>query len=215
MKKKNVILLGILLLVAVTSGIVAVTYSRYMTTANGSSTANIAKWIIRVNGDDIVQHNTFDTNTFTWLKDENVGDVQEDYIAPGVTGVTSIVLDASEAMVDVEYTISVDQSALAAFRDYDQLQILIGEEGEEVNLLQNGVSAYTGTILRAETLAAEDVNPEDPSIGTVTIPVKIVWNYYDDVAHNTSDSTLGNTIDEISLPVTVVAKQLVTTTPQP
>ena len=91
MKKKNVILLGILLLVAVTSGIVAVTYSRYMTTANGSSTANIAKWIIRVNGDDIVQHNTFDTNTFTWLKDENVGDVQEDYIAPGVTGLTSIV----------------------------------------------------------------------------------------------------------------------------
>ena len=116
-------------------------------------------------------------------------------------------------MVDVEYTISVDQEALATFRDYNQLQILIGKEGEEVNLLQNGVSAYTGTILRAETLAAEDVNPEDPSIGTVTIPVKIVWNYYDDVAHNTSDSTLGNTIDEISLPVTVVAKQLVTTTP--
>lgn len=195
MKKKNVILLGILLLVAVTSGIVAVTYSRYMTTANGNSSAKIAKWEIKINGEDVTTTNTFSAGEFTWTRLNDAGSVAEGYIAPGYQGETTIELDATNCMVDMDYEISIDPSGMPEIlKGKSQFSIVIGDD-TVLDIDGGSLTTYNGDI----TVDSEDK--------IVRIPVKIIWENNEN--NNETDTLIGSTIEEITIPVTVTASQYV------
>ena len=199
--RKNFVLLGILLLVAVTSGVVAVTYSRYITTAQGNSSATVAAWNITINNDgDVATTNTFTSNDFTWRNNNSAGNVLADHIAPGVTGETSILLDATNTQVDVEYSITIDtQDLVNNFAGCSQLSITIGSGADAVTLDFNDNSgdpiSYEGNIW----LTSADK--------TVTIPITIDWA--NENSNNESDTLIGATISSIDIPVSVTVSQVV------
>lgn len=199
--RKNFVLLGILLLVAVTSGVVAVTYSRYITTAQGNSSATVAAWNITINNDgDVATTNTFTSNDFTWTNNNSAGNVLADHIAPGVTGQTSILLDATNTQVDVEYSITIDtQDLVNNFAGCSQLSITIGTGADAVTLDFNDNSgdpiSYEGNIW----LTSADK--------TVTIPITIAWA--NENSNNESDTLIGATISSIDIPVSVTVSQVV------
>ncbi len=110
MKKKNVLVLTVLLLVAVTVGMVSVTYSRYVSTFNTASGVTAAKWNIKVTDKGVTDKEEFSLNNFTWT---HAGNVKDGVIAPGSEGVATIVIDTTETEVDTVYEVVVDDAALA------------------------------------------------------------------------------------------------------
>ena len=181
--KKIIILVVILLLLALTSGIVATTYARYVSRATGTGDAKVATWAVQVNETNIVQNSTFalDSSFVTWSDSEYIAD---GYIAPSRTGTFKIKLDTTGSKVAVKYTIQIDTSSLDS---YDQIQIT------KVNNQPLSGDSYSGII------SLDDVDTP------IEIPVEISWTNSD--ANNTSDTSIGSTVDTLSIPVTVTAEQ--------
>lgn len=196
MKKKNVLLLGIFLLVAVTSGIVAVTYSRYLTEANGKSSAQIARWHILVNKEEVTQTKEFTIDDFTWEYKNTSGAVLENHIAPGVKGSTEIELDVTQTDVTLNYAISIDTTTLATtFGKYPQLVVRVG--GEAVDLTTGSViEGYTDVI----DVTAENANK------VVTVPIEIEWLNSEE--NNELDTEIGSTLETIEIPIKVTVSQV-------
>lgn len=181
--KKIIILVVILLLLALTSGIVATSYARYVSRATGTGDAKVATWAVQVNETNIVQNSTFalDSSFVTWSDSEYIAD---GYIAPSRTGTFKIKLDTTGSKVAVNYTIQIDTSSLDS---YDQIQIT------KVNNQPLSGDSYSGII------SLDDVDTP------IEIPVEISWTNSD--ANNTSDTSIGSTVDTLSIPVTVTAEQ--------
>lgn len=181
--KKIIILVVILLLLALTSGIVATTYARYVSRATGTGDAKVATWAVQVNETNIVQNSTFalDSSFVTWSDSEYIAD---GYIAPSRTGTFKIKLDTTGSKVAVNYTIQIDTSSLDS---YDQIQIT------KVNNQPLSGDSYSGII------SLDDVDTP------IEIPVEISWTNSD--ANNTSDTSIGSTVDTLSIPVTVTVEQ--------
>lgn len=181
--KKIIILVVILLLLALTSGIVATTYARYVSRATGTGDVKVATWAVQVNETNIVQNSTFalDSSFVTWSDSEYIAD---GYIAPSRTGTFKIKLDTTGSKVAVKYTIQIDTSSLDS---YDQIQIT------KVNNQPLSGDSYSGII------SLDDVDTP------IEIPVEISWTNSD--ANNTSDTSIGSTVDTLSIPVTVTAEQ--------
>ena len=181
--KKIIILVVILLLLALTSGIVATSYARYVSRATGTGDAKVATWAVQVNETNIVQNSTFalDSSFVTWSDSEYIAD---GYIAPSRTGTFKIKLDTTGSKVAVKYTIQIDTSSLDS---YDQIQIT------KVNNQPLSGDSYSGVI------SLDDVDTP------IEIPVEISWTNSD--ANNTSDTSIGSTVDTLSIPVTVTVEQ--------
>ena len=181
--KKIIILVVILLLLALTSGIVATSYARYVSRATGTGDAKVATWAVQVNETNIVQNSTFalDSSFVTWSDSEYIAD---GYIAPSRTGTFKIKLDTTGSKVAVKYTIQIDTSSLDS---YDQIQIT------KVNNQPLSGDSYSGII------SLDDVDTP------IEIPVEISWTNSD--ANNTSDTSIGSTVDTLSIPVTVTVEQ--------
>lgn len=181
--KKTALLLVVVLLVALTTAIVGFTYSRYLSSATGTSTAKVAKWAVKVNDTDIIQNKTFtlDSKYITWNSSDKVAN---GYIAPGSTGTMKIKLDTTGSQVAVKYTISVDATALDK---YSQIKITT------INGAPVTDNTYTGTIALADV--------DTP----VEIPIVITWENND--ATNESDTTIGSTIEELEIPINVTVEQ--------
>lgn len=181
--KKIIILVVILLLLALTSGIVATSYARYVSRATGTGDAKVATWAVQVNETNIVQNSTFalDSSFVTWSDSEYIAD---GYIAPSRTGTFKIKLDTTGSKVAVNYTIQIDTSSLDS---YDQIQIT------KVNNQPLSGDSYSGII------SLDDVDTP------IEIPVEISWT--NSGANNTSDTSIGSTVDTLSIPVTVTVEQ--------
>lgn len=181
--KKIIILVVILLLLALTSGIVATTYARYVSRATGTGDAKVATWAVQVNETNIVQNSTFalDSSFVTWSDSEYIAD---GYIAPSRTGTFKIKLDTTGSKVAVKYTIQIDTSSLDS---YDQIQIT------KVNNQPLSGDSYSGII------SLDDVDTP------IEIPVEISWTNSE--SNNTSDTSIGSTVDTLSIPVTVTVEQ--------
>lgn len=181
--KKIIILVVILLLLALTSGIVATSYARYVSRATGTGDAKVATWAVQVNETNIVQNSTFalDSSFVTWSDSEYIAD---GYIAPSRTGTFKIKLDTTGSKVAVNYTIQIDTSSLDS---YDQIQIT------KVNNQPLSGDSYSGII------SLDDVDTP------IEIPVEISWTNSE--ANNTSDTSIGSTVDTLSIPVTVTVEQ--------
>lgn len=189
-KKKSLILIIALLLVAVTSGVVTLTYSRYISTATGTDTAKVAPWKINVNNTDIVANNTFTTDTIIWSQSSYTS---EGYIAPGRTGTFEIEIDPTGSKVALEYKIAIDTTAITN----SNITISSVKVGATELVGSNGI--YTDNFTLAE------VESGNTKIVTVTIS----WTDENTDTANTADTTTGQAATDISIPVTVTATQLV------
>lgn len=182
-KKKTIVLVVVLLLLGLSVGALATSYARYMSRASGTGNAKVATWAVQVNKTNIIQNSTFalDDSYITWSQSDYIAD---GYIAPSRTGTFKINLDTTGSKVAVKYTIQIDSSSID---DYNQIQIT------KVNNQALTGKSYTGII------DLEDVDTP------LEIPVEIAWT--DAGATNVSDTTIGSTVDNLSIPVTVTVEQ--------
>lgn len=172
--KRLFVVAVLLLLVAVSLS----TYAIYKSSATGSSSAEVAKWGVKINETNIVQEDTFtfDASDIVWDSNPNV---KEGKIAPGSTGTITFEIDASESEVSVDYTVALDTSSI------DNEKIVITNNDENAS----GTIAYSST--------AENMKK--------TITISVVWNAEDEPDVNTKDTAMAGTTIEI--PVTVTATQ--------
>jgi len=101
--KKEFGLLFVLLVIAVTTGIVAVTYSKFFSSAKSNDSLRVASWVVKVNNKVV----TTDDHVFTFddiIIDDN-DNVSDGMFAPGVSATLPITIDASDCDVAVDYEI--------------------------------------------------------------------------------------------------------------
>ena len=176
--KKIMSIAALVLLLVVTSGVIAFTYSRYTSGATGSVGVTIAAWKVKVNTTDITATNTF---TLTAGNFANNTYVKDNLIAPGVTAKIPVELDATGTEVSVDYKIEISGT------------ITVTPANAKIKL-KNG-AAVEGTI------------DKDASNKKKTIEVEIVWeNNEANNAADTANGTSTSLTATIPLKVTATQK---------
>ncbi len=100
MKKNKKILFVILILLAIVlSFIGGKTFSKYMSTIQGSGTAEIANWVFKVNGTEDLVKNVDLLSTY------NNETLIDNKVAPGTSGSFNIIIDATGSEVGVDYKV--------------------------------------------------------------------------------------------------------------
>ena len=108
-----IVILSISLFVVVRS-----TYARYTTTASNSKDIKVSKWLIKVNSSNVTtSDHSFDIGEIKW---DNTGiKATSGTIAPGMSGVFYIVIDASDTNVVCDYEVVIDKDKLPDFISLD------------------------------------------------------------------------------------------------
>ncbi|HIT22951.1 MAG TPA: hypothetical protein IAD45_00870 [Candidatus Faecimonas intestinavium] len=183
MNKKKGLVFGILIALVLVVSVAATSYARYISKARGTGDAKVATWAVQVNDTNIVNSSTFnlDGDYVTWSDSDYIAD---GYIAPGRTGNLKIKLDTTGSKVAIKYSITIDSSAID---DYSQIKIT------KVNNQTLSGDTYTGII------SLDDVDT------ALEIPIEIAWTNAD--ATNTSDTEIGSSISNISIPISVTVEQ--------
>ncbi len=174
--KKILIAAILLLLVAVSYS----TYAIYRSTATSSDSIRAAKWIINANNTDIVENNTF---TLGNLNCGNSPIGKNNTIAPGDTCTATILIDADGSEVDVNYTVSIDTSALTTLGN------------SQISVTAHSGSNLTGTIGYSATAGAMEA----------TVVLDVAWTAVDSDAQNTTD--INTSLANLAIPVTVSVVQ--------
>ena len=103
--RKEFDLIFILLIIAITTGIVAVTYSKFFSSSKSDNDLSVARWVVKVNNRIVTDNN----HTFTFddiIIDKN-DNVEEGMFAPGVSATLPITIDAKDSDVAVDYEVNV------------------------------------------------------------------------------------------------------------
>lgn len=182
MKKKKLGILVALLLIA-SAG--AYTYARYTDTFTGTGTADVAKWAVKVTGEDTKE---FD---LTLVPTEDVN-VAAGKLAPGGTAAGTIELDLSGTEVSTEYTLTIgDVSKLPAGVTISKIEAKNGGSTIELNAGNN----FTDTITHEEIVTN----------GKVELTVTVEWANDED--NNATDTAAGVADTDLTIPVSVFVNQ--------
>jgi len=185
MKKNRMMRLasGLLVAVLLTTCVISGTFAKYVSEAEATDTARVAKWNVSVVDKDS-QNFTF--NLFNTIKDSdgqsNETDVDADLIAPGTSGEFEIALSSdSEVTFDykVDYTVTND----------GDVPILFSVDG---HTWTDDLADVTGTIAATADLYQDikvqwkwdfgenvDDNPHGTGQKTVTVAVKVTFTQVD------------------------------------
>lgn len=197
--KKIFILLTIIMLCFTIYKIVS-TYALFETQLQKNVKADVGKWNIKVNAEDITNTTThsFTMNTF---KISQSPYTKENKIAPGMDGTFEIDIEPQDTQVSIRYDIAIDSTELT--NQSIKLNSVM-EKNNNNEIIKTAENTYTGVIplekINKDYLEAieisfswenvEENNEEDTKIGTVyasnlSIPITVTFSQY-----------LGETIEE-------------------
>jgi len=191
---------GILIAVIIACLIVLIagTYSRYTSTGTATVNAEIAKWHVVLGGTDIsTQAQTVNAN---FVYDAN-SYVKSGKLAPGRSGQFTIEVDPTGSEVAIDYTFTIDDTALASNANIavTGATYTMGSESGTATIDANGVVSLSESLAHVQ---AGD---------TVTLTVTVAWtngnNATDTAEGVTSYETGLETGTVLSIPVTVTASQ--------
>lgn len=165
------------------------TYARYVATAEGNGSAEVAKWAVNV-----TNANESETGEFNLEFDaENNADIVTGKIAPGVTatGYVDIDLTGTEVSVEIDCKLGDSQGVPAP------VEVTVGAP-----VPADGASNMTvdGNVVKVNG---------GPMNGTVRVPITLTWNSTDDDA----DTAAGATASDMTVPVTLQVRQHIEPTP--
>lgn len=172
----KIFILGLFVLLATTL-IVVDTYALFETNGSSDKELDIADWTILLNDVNVAESRTITLNDFTYV---NGNHTQANYFAPGSSAYFDLVIDATNAEVSVEYTLTVDDTEIA---DYPNIYFTIIDTDTNNQITD---SEYTGTIL---------LNSQSR---TKTLRINLVWDnnlLYDESDTSLIGETLAFTID--------------------
>lgn len=163
------------------------TYARYVATANGNGSAQVAKWAVNV-----TNANQSETGEFNLeFNAENNADIVAGKIAPGVTatGYVEINLTGTEVSVEIDCDLGESQGVPAPVKvDRGALEATDPSMKVEENVVKVNGSAMKGT---------------------VRVPITLTWDSTDDDA----DTAAGATASDMTVPVTLTVRQYIEPTP--
>lgn len=195
-KKSSILVILLLLLVVVIGGY---TYSRYMSSGTADSTADIAKWSIKIGTSDL---DTYTTESpleaaLTLAANDYVAD---GVIAPGRAGTYTVEINPTDSQVAIDYIIKVNEiSGLTAINDkikVTKAKYWIGEvSGEGTDATVTGTDGVTISESLDDVLANKKL----------TVKVTIEWE--NDDTNNETDTTNGKAAEKVAVKTTITAKQ--------
>lgn len=146
---KHIILILAIILLSVSAYVISQTYSKYLSTAEGQSSADIAKWHILVNN----THITSGTDLSNTIEPVFPGNdhINEGIIAPTAEGYFDLYLEFEEVDVSFKYNISLGINEESAVTDL----IITGysfDEGDNIVSFTDGDTSITETITLSSTL---------------------------------------------------------------
>ncbi len=205
-KRWTLVVLMIFALVA----LIGSTYARYISTATGEVTAQVAKWAVKINNVNIVDEDEF-TVTFKEVSNAYVVDGK---IAPASSLYADFVIDptGSEVAIDYDFVlgditasggatapsdIAIEKVVPVTGATISGAAVTGGTEGTALEADANG--KYTGTI----TLASQSAALSSSEAQVVRVYIK--WTNNEE--HNTTDTSAGKAAPTLSMQVTGTAKQ--------
>ena len=148
-KRRYFIMLVILIMLALIIALLP-TLSKYVTTVNGESSVNIARWEIKVNSQSIGQNKDISgviTPVFPGTQH-----IANDVIAPSSEGYFDLVINFSEADVSCDYVITfqtlnsnVTDLIVTSYKAPDGTTIQVSETGARNNVDIHGTYNYGNT----------------------------------------------------------------------
>jgi hypothetical protein len=179
---KKILALALLLLLVVAS---FGTYAIYKSSATSSTTVGTAKWVVKVNTQDIVTSDTFTVRA----ADINWSGVTHSKvsgkIAPGDSGTVTVLLDATGSEVDVDYVVTLGTVTSTGTGTNNNFSVAPTTPGD-----LNGTIEYNASSMQK------------------SITFDVVWNWADDTTSNPVDVDWNDAT--ITIPITVTAQQHVT-----
>lgn len=180
---KKTLLIVLLLLITIASVIIATfAWSKYVTTVDGTATAQVAKWNVSANTEDLKFEKTYTH-------------VVEKKIAPGTKGEFSASLDVTGTEVDVDYTITINK-----ITNKPTNLVLKDKEGNE--LTEN--SMITGTLPVNSTTAKEVISWEWP----YETPGTVITADGQTMTGDEADTLDGKNANLMSITYTITAVQV-------
>ena len=144
---KKFILLIILILILLLVFFLIQIFAKYLTSASGDTSMNIARWNILVN-DISIKENTDITNTLSPVFPGNEN-IAPDIIAPTAEGYFDLNFDFSDADVSFEYEITTTVDPNSSVKDLVVTGYSV-DDGQKVELSNN--SSIKDTILLTDTI---------------------------------------------------------------
>lgn len=181
--RKTIILMIMLVLVGLY--FISGTYARYTISMTGKSTVSTADWAVEFK-DGTNNKVSNDFNLAFEVKNNN--NVVPGKIAPSVTAEATINLDLTGTEVAVDYTATIDKSALIS---------VFGDSAENVTVTVNGSDSAKGMQALINNTAFTATN------GIIPIKIGITWN--NDDTTNASDTLAAG--KDLELPVTLTVQQ--------
>lgn len=173
---KKFILLIILILILLLVFFLIQIFAKYLTSASGDTSMNIARWNILVN-DISIKENTDITNTLSPVFPGNEN-IAPDIIAPTAEGYFDLNFDFSDADVSFEYEITTTVDPNSSVKDLVVTGYSV-DDGQKVELTNN--SSIKDTILLTDT------------INTRKIRVFVKWDDGNNASMDNSQDTIATT----------------------
>ena len=184
-KKSSWLIIILLLLVGITSVYVAGTYAKYTSELDEKEgTAEIARW-------KFVEDNQTTAYTIALDQTYDPTTLVEDKIAPGTEGNFEIVVSAANTETGVEYTLDFGD-VTPDFGNENAFVIEADIGGTPLEQDQTDGSKWSGHL--------------DPGT-TATVRVHWVWEYEVSTTQDTTDTTIGEGSDDLTIPVTITGVQ--------
>lgn len=169
------------------------TYARYVATAEGNGSAQVAKWAVNV-----TNANQSETGEFNLeFNAENNADIVAGKIAPGVTatGYVEIDLSGTEVSVEIDCDLGESQGVPAP------VEVTVGAP-----VPADGASNMTvdGNVVKVNGGAMN---------GTVRVPITLTWDSDSEATDDDADTAAGKTAGSMTVPVTLQVRQHIEPTP--
>lgn len=209
MKKNKMMRLASLLLVAVllTTSVIGGTFAKYVTTAEGSDSARVARWGFEGNTIEI-------DDLFAAAYDGTVASANgtDKVIAPGTKGSTTISFVPAKGTPEVDYSIAVSATTNAD----TATNTIIKNENITWALYKSGEEASANWGSFSELLTSinglSQTTVEANSLPTLNDTYVIAWNweFYTDADADVVDTGMGNaaTLETIDLTISITATQI-------
>lgn len=190
--KKFILLLAFILL-CITIFLVAQTYAKYLNSAEGQTTVNIARWNIKVN-DLSITENTDISGTITPVFPGNEN-IASDIIAPTAEGYFDLVFDFDDVDVSFNYTIESTVDDSSPVKDF----VIVGYS------IDNGMRVD----LTDTNIISEDILL-DSNVTTRNIRIYVKWIDDGNATMNNQDDTIATTSNTPAIfKVNITFKQIV------
>lgn len=204
-KKKNIELLILLFIIAIILGAYN-SYASYFSQVLGGAEAEVAKWAVTVNTEDIIEKNNLTGNIgIKVLPNTNVAAGK---MAPGSVGYMDVVIDTSEAEVACKYTITFPEESVINQKGFDVYGYQVFDTDSEQNVEIVSSPKNTQYTEITNDKIEGNIELEETTQKGKSIVVRIFVSWADWNTDSEAQTNIGLSMNELNSRVNVLVEQM-------